>query len=635
MLKSVTTLAVVLLLVRLLFLSRTLNECTDQRGFLSSVTQPLERVALVIPYRDRDAQGKKFIEHMLWFANETEKASNRTIEYHIVFAEQFDDTPFNRAWLFNIGFVYSLELGIAMPDSCVAIQDVDNYPLPGVDYTDCQPPTHIAAEAEALDWWHLHDNFCGIAFVMNTSKWQEINGMSNKYVGWGHEDNDLFFRIRQTNNLVCGKVRRPESGKGRFAGPRETSHRDGRHGGEWWDTHNRMENGEPLWKTDGLNSLTVNWAFKHSTGRVGDSNVFVHSVAGTRETLPDLLAIEIVAFPGICGETAHSSYFASFPASLQDIRSSICPHGHPIDESIPIILLSLSNGNAQLLNTWGAAVRWFRSRKGEPSAVIARTYDPKQAHWFPRTMPACVFKWNDREHDLVLGTPWNSAYGGDSVDSLLTFHSEDEDLSALRPDTIRLCLAKDDNKSFSVTAENDCAGNDKKYVFFPRSGPGKSLCVGHSDELSSDRFEVTDNCNRDSFKHTLYFKEPTDSEKQLSSCFKPDSKGNASTDCSDLNALTTISANETVQFQKTVLCLSSNSPLEHVSCDSDDAVKWALPIASESPKHWCLGRHVNSNKVCLERSECSKCLNGIMVRSVTIEEIPIESLVFRRDANIH
>ena len=155
----------------------------------------MERVVIVIPYRDRDEQGIKFVDHMIGFARESENATSKATEYHIVFSEQFDETPFNRAWLFNIGFTYALESVIGEGDACVAVQDVDSYPLVGVDYTDCRPPTHLASEAESLGWGHMHDNFCGISFVMTLTKWKQINGMSNKYVGWGFEDNVIYLKM--------------------------------------------------------------------------------------------------------------------------------------------------------------------------------------------------------------------------------------------------------------------------------------------------------------------------------------------------------------------------------------------------------------------------------------------------------
>ena len=146
-------------------------------------------VVMVIPLRDRDGHAHKFLENMASFAAETEAATGVETDYHVVFAEVLDDPLFNKGVHFNIGFEYVSSFNWLNPKTCVAVQDVDSLPQLGVDFADCDPPTHMAREVQEYGWKHMNDHFCGISFSMTVAKWREVNGMSNKYTGWAMADN--------------------------------------------------------------------------------------------------------------------------------------------------------------------------------------------------------------------------------------------------------------------------------------------------------------------------------------------------------------------------------------------------------------------------------------------------------------
>ena len=58
----------------------------------------MDRLAVIVPYRNRKKQLEKFIDHT------SKYLSNRDFEYYIIVAEQADDKEFNRGKLLNIGF---------------------------------------------------------------------------------------------------------------------------------------------------------------------------------------------------------------------------------------------------------------------------------------------------------------------------------------------------------------------------------------------------------------------------------------------------------------------------------------------------------------------------------------------------
>jgi len=80
---------------------------------------PRHRVAIVVPFRNRHQQLSTFLSHMIPFLQK------QSIHFGIYIVDQQDKLDFNRAGLFNIGFVEALK------DSewdCVIFHDVDLLP---------------------------------------------------------------------------------------------------------------------------------------------------------------------------------------------------------------------------------------------------------------------------------------------------------------------------------------------------------------------------------------------------------------------------------------------------------------------------------------------------------------------------
>lgn len=80
---------------------------------------PVHHITLIIPYRDRSEQLKKFVLYMHRFLQ------HQMLHYKIIVVEQKDDLPFNRGKLFNIGFAEALKQGWSQ---CFIFHDVDLLP---------------------------------------------------------------------------------------------------------------------------------------------------------------------------------------------------------------------------------------------------------------------------------------------------------------------------------------------------------------------------------------------------------------------------------------------------------------------------------------------------------------------------
>eukprot|EP00794_Sanderia_malayensis_P005387 gene5387-6060_t len=150
------------------------------------------RLAVIVPYRDRFEELRKFVPHM------DKYLSDKGINFKIYIMNQADNHRFNRASLINVGFL------LARNESYdyIAMHDVDLLPLNkdlNYDYPEIGP-FHVAAP-------HLHPKyhyktFVGGILILSAEQFEEVNGLSNKFWGWGREDDELYMRISEAGYKV-------------------------------------------------------------------------------------------------------------------------------------------------------------------------------------------------------------------------------------------------------------------------------------------------------------------------------------------------------------------------------------------------------------------------------------------------
>jgi hypothetical protein len=140
-----------------------------------------EKLAIVVPYRDREGHLKKFIPSI-------ESCDFLDgIDYEILIVEQEEGKPFNRGKLLNVGAIQSHTA------SYYCFHDVDMLPLVS-DYSYCPNPTHLAAEAEQFGFKLPYQGYFGGVTLFDKHSFIKVNGYSNDYWGWGAEDDDVMFR---------------------------------------------------------------------------------------------------------------------------------------------------------------------------------------------------------------------------------------------------------------------------------------------------------------------------------------------------------------------------------------------------------------------------------------------------------
>ncbi|XP_068221474.1 beta-1,4-galactosyltransferase 7 isoform X2 [Palaemon carinicauda] len=149
------------------------------------------KMALLIPFRDRFEELMEFAPHIHAFLNSQKK------NHHIYVINQVDNLRFNRASLLNVGFLES-----AVDCDYIAMHDVDLLPMNQALIYDFphDGPFHVAAP-------HLHPRyhyptFIGGVLLVKREDFRLVDGLSNKYWGWGLEDDEFFARLKEANLQV-------------------------------------------------------------------------------------------------------------------------------------------------------------------------------------------------------------------------------------------------------------------------------------------------------------------------------------------------------------------------------------------------------------------------------------------------
>jgi len=148
----------------------------------------MTKLAIIVPYRDREEHLAQFVPHMEKFL------SDKEIDFKIFVVEQGNDRPFNRGWLINVGYDISSKEGF----DYFCFHDVDMLPEDKTcDYSWVDKPTHLAARLSKFNYRLVYPEYFSGVTLFNKEHFEWINGYSNKYWGWGFEDDDLLYRCRK------------------------------------------------------------------------------------------------------------------------------------------------------------------------------------------------------------------------------------------------------------------------------------------------------------------------------------------------------------------------------------------------------------------------------------------------------
>ncbi len=146
-----------------------------------NIPTPKKRLAIIVPYRDRLEHLNTFIPFMDEYLKD--------FDSQVFIIHQKNRKPFNRASLFNVGFDV-----VKDHFDYYCFHDVDLI-AESSDYSFPNEPSHLSMYCSQFDY--KRKSMFGGVVIFTREQFEKINGFSNKYWGWGGEDNDLRLRVKQ------------------------------------------------------------------------------------------------------------------------------------------------------------------------------------------------------------------------------------------------------------------------------------------------------------------------------------------------------------------------------------------------------------------------------------------------------
>lgn len=154
--------------------------------FTPTHCNPIQKVAFIIPFRDRESHLKIFLNHMHSILPSQE------IEYQFFIIEQNEPTIFNKGTLMNVGF---LEASKLYEFDCVIFHDVDLLAEDGRNLYNCvNSPRHIGSHVDKYGYKVFYSGLVGGSISFSPTQFLTINGYSTIFYGWGGEDDDMWNR---------------------------------------------------------------------------------------------------------------------------------------------------------------------------------------------------------------------------------------------------------------------------------------------------------------------------------------------------------------------------------------------------------------------------------------------------------
>lgn len=159
----------------------------------------MNKLAIIVPYRDRAEHLKKFVPHM------HSVLKDQKIDFSIFVVEQYDSKPFNKAKLLNIGFH---ELNKEYDYFC--FHDVDMLPVnEDCNYSFIEGACRLSHYVSQFNFIPRPiEEFGGGVIMIDKESFKKVNGFSNEYWGWGVEDNDFSLRCKIKNISISFRTGR-------------------------------------------------------------------------------------------------------------------------------------------------------------------------------------------------------------------------------------------------------------------------------------------------------------------------------------------------------------------------------------------------------------------------------------------
>ncbi|KFZ66490.1 Beta-1,4-galactosyltransferase 4, partial [Podiceps cristatus] len=201
----------------------------------------LQRVAILIPHRNREKHLLYLLEHLHPFLQ------RQQLDYGIYVIHQADSAKFNRAKLLNVGYLEALK---EANWDCFIFHDVDLVPENDFNIYMCdRQPKHLVVGRNNTGYRLQYKGYFGGVTALTRDQFSRVNGFSNSYWGWGGEDDDLRIRVEMQKMRVV----RPSADVARYT---MIFHKRDRGNEENRERMKLLRQVSRTWKTDGLNSCS-------------------------------------------------------------------------------------------------------------------------------------------------------------------------------------------------------------------------------------------------------------------------------------------------------------------------------------------------------------------------------------------
>ncbi|XP_063814955.1 beta-1,4-galactosyltransferase 5 [Pseudophryne corroboree] len=165
---------------------------------------PRWKVAILIPFRNRHEHLPLLFKHLI------PMLQRQRLQFAFYVIEQAGSQPFNRAMLFNVGFMEAMK---DLDWDCLIFHDIDHIPENDRNYYGCQNmPRHFAVKLDKYMYLLPYKEFFGGVSGLTVEQFHKINGFPNAFWGWGGEDDDLWNRVQYAGYNVT----RPEGDIGKY-----------------------------------------------------------------------------------------------------------------------------------------------------------------------------------------------------------------------------------------------------------------------------------------------------------------------------------------------------------------------------------------------------------------------------------
>lgn len=170
---------------------------------------PKYKVAVMVPFRNRPTHLPILLRHIY------PMMMSQRLNFTIFLIEQRGEYPFNRAMLFNAGFL-EINKHFGTDYDCLLFHDVDHIPENNRNYYGCSNmPRHFAKGLDIHAYKLEYEDFFGGVSGVTCDQFRSVNGYSNQFWGWGGEDDDFYNRI--TNRKEGGyNISRPAYSWGKY-----------------------------------------------------------------------------------------------------------------------------------------------------------------------------------------------------------------------------------------------------------------------------------------------------------------------------------------------------------------------------------------------------------------------------------